>query len=150
MSFFQTSTSLANPVTLVCRHPTRSYSMRSYSYPMQPPGYMSEVSKKSFFFSTFINALFPISQQGEFAPPVPPKRENPTYLTAQSLYNLGPGSSPVDCPVCGQRRLTIIDYTVGTKTQCVNPVFPSTLSQNPAHRIPSIACGRSYCVSQSV
>ncbi|KAJ9652126.1 hypothetical protein H2198_008631 [Neophaeococcomyces mojaviensis] len=39
------------------------------------------------------------------------------YQSATPIPSLGMSSAPVDCPVCGQRRLTSISYQVGNTTQ---------------------------------
>jgi hypothetical protein len=45
------------------------------------------------------------------------------YHTYTPLPNLGPGASPVNCPSCGQRALTRISYSSGSRTQLRPPFF---------------------------
>jgi hypothetical protein len=39
------------------------------------------------------------------------------YKTAVPIPNLGMGSAPVDCPSCGKRCMTRLEYVVGNTTQ---------------------------------
>jgi len=41
------------------------------------------------------------------------------YANATPIQSLGRGSAPVDCPACGQRALTRIQYETGNSTQYV-------------------------------
>ncbi len=41
----------------------------------------------------------------------------PQYHTATPIAALGRSSAPLDCPCCGQRSLTSIDFIVGNTTQ---------------------------------
>jgi len=52
-----------------------------------------------------------IIQQG-----LPPKN---TYQNATPLASLQQGPSPVDCPLCGVREVTRVEYVTGGYTQCV-------------------------------
>ncbi|MCJ1259095.1 hypothetical protein MMC24_006930 [Lignoscripta atroalba] len=47
------------------------------------------------------------------------EKQQHQYKTVTPLHALGPGTAPVDCPACGQRALTRIDYQSGNTTQYV-------------------------------
>lgn len=39
-----------------------------------------------------------------------------TFKSATPLINLGEGAAPVDCPACGQRSITRVEYETGNTT----------------------------------
>jgi LITAF-like zinc ribbon domain len=43
----------------------------------------------------------------------------PVYVNAVPLGGLNMGPAPVDCPTCGHRALTKINYVAGNQTQFV-------------------------------
>ena len=49
------------------------------------------------------------------------------YKTSVPLYQLSRYPAPVDCPVCGQRRMTKVKMIVGGYTQYVS-ILPSPYS----------------------
>jgi hypothetical protein len=56
------------------------------------------------------------------------------FQTAVAIPNLGMGSAPVDCPSCGKRGMTRLEYATGNTTQYVYP-FPSiALISHPSHK----------------
>ena len=59
----------------------------------------------------------PVQYQQNGYPPAQPVDSQ--YRTAIPIPNLSMGSAPVDCPSCGKRGMTRLEYTVGNTTQYV-------------------------------
>lgn len=61
--------------------------------------------------------------QGHYAPQQPPQANinqgKGNYATAMPISSLQSGPSPVDCPVCGVREVTAVEYHSGMVTQYV-------------------------------
>ena len=53
------------------------------------------------------------------------------YQTAVHLANLQEAASPVDCPVCGHRELTVVEKVAGNTTQYVRPLPYHLISSLP-------------------
>ncbi|MCJ1387094.1 hypothetical protein MMC17_010223 [Xylographa soralifera] len=47
---------------------------------------------------------------------MPQQHQQPQYQTATPLASLGPGPTPVDCPACGTRAMTRVQYESGNTT----------------------------------
>jgi len=63
----------------------------------------------------------PPASGGEKSPPLYlqqglPRQQRKTYLTATPLASLQQGPAPVDCPVCGVREITSVEFTSGNFT----------------------------------
>lgn len=58
-------------------------------------------------------------QHQQQQPGVGASRPPMQYLTAIPLQSLSVGPAPVDCPACGNRGMSTIDYVVGQHTQYV-------------------------------
>jgi lipopolysaccharide-induced tumor necrosis factor-alpha factor len=103
--------------------------MNTYPQPLdnssqqQPPVYPSEQVGNS-------QLPYPQQSQGsdapgkEFSEPqpehhgaAPHQQSDQVYLVATPIALLNRGPAPVDCPACGRRALTTIEYESGMTTQ---------------------------------
>ncbi|QSZ29780.1 hypothetical protein DSL72_004297 [Monilinia vaccinii-corymbosi] len=61
--------------------------------------------------------------QGPYAPQAPPQANinqgNSNYPTAMPIHSLQGGPTPVDCPLCGVRGLTSVEYHSGMTTHLI-------------------------------
>jgi hypothetical protein len=74
-------------------------------------------------------ATHPPPQQGQYPQgAIPPQQQGRNqYATAMPLRSLQSGPCPVDCPVCGVREVTAVEYVSGSTAQYVD-FFPDVFS----------------------
>jgi hypothetical protein len=72
----------------------------------------------------YVQEPVPPIQQQQYIP----QQMNPqqTYMNASPLNALTMGSAPVDCPLCGVRAMTRIEFVAGSQTQ-YNPCYLSLI-----------------------
>jgi lipopolysaccharide-induced tumor necrosis factor-alpha factor len=62
------------------------------------------------------NAAFNVQEKGP-AIAVQPIGQAPVFLSATPLAALGRAGAPADCPACGTRAMTHINFVAGNTTQ---------------------------------
>ena len=106
----------AAPAAAAYQHP----GVGQQQYPVQdgaagtPPYYQNEQQKQQYY------AAAP--QQYPQQQAIPMQHQQPMgggaqFLQATPIPALSRASAPVDCPICGQRKLTSVSYEVGSTTQ---------------------------------
>ncbi|CUS12558.1 unnamed protein product [Tuber aestivum] len=101
----------AAPATAAYQHPGVGQ-----QYPSQDgvatasPYYQGEQPKQQYY------AAAPHQYPQQQAIPMQQGGGGPQFLQATPIPALSRASAPVDCPICGQRRLTSISYEVGSTT----------------------------------
>jgi hypothetical protein len=93
----------------------------------QPPNYQNDPNAQQYYPQQAMYAGSPPPQQarGDYIQPdqtgaqpgMPPQQQSGTvYQNATPIANLGRGPAPTDCPACGQRAMTNVQFETGNTT----------------------------------
>ena len=87
----------------------------------------------------------PLQQPQQLQQQQQPPQQQQKYQTAVHLANLQEAPSPVDCPVCGHRELTVVEKVSGNTTQYVQPLpYHLTSSLPNTYITPSYPLRKEY------
>lgn len=95
---------------------TSEPAQKTYSPPPQPPPQARQT------YTAPPPPNMPAPQQQHYPPtyaPPPMQPQTGVYMASVPLQSLNMGPAPVDCPLCGTRTLTKINYEAGNQTQSV-------------------------------